>query len=498
MGTNTREKINDAIKFQQGGQLAEAEVLYSEILAEEPNNASVLNLLGLLKIQSNMFEQAVELIKKAVELNPCDYFCESLGRAYFESGDYENAVISYNKSLEFSPDNFDAWFNLGLAYKSRTKYDEAIEAYNCALKIKPNNPDVFFNLANIYEYKNDTETSLEYYKKAYEYNVNDSGIHYFMGVAHLKLKHWKEGWEHYEGRPSRECGILTQALQYKEQMTKPLWQGEPIRDKTLFIYYESGLGDSLMYARYFPMIRKMCAKVLFKPQVCFIDFFKENNYGMEIIETMTMPEDVVFDTHIPLMSIPYVLQLNSEEQIPLPEGFLRANPIKVQKYKEKYFNHDKFKIGIKWQGNPAYALDRIIPLSAFYKIFNLPGTQFYSVQKGSGEEELETLPNGFELVDLGSTFDDFSDTAAAIENMDLVICNDTSVAHLAAGMGKPCWILLPFVQNWRWHNDLTYSPWYKSVKLFKQVEPGNWDEVFERVYVELKKDLFERQNWQVE
>lgn len=490
MGLSSKEKINNAIKLHQSGEFAEAETLYLEVLGEEPNNPSVLNLLGLLKIQNSEFEQAVSFIIKAVELNPCDYFYESLGRAYFELGDFENAVESYKKALEFNPSNFDAWFNLGLAYKSQIKYDQAIEAYNRALEIKPNNPDVFFNLANIYEYKNDTETSLEYYKKAYEYNVLDSGIHYFMGVAHLKLKHWKEGWEHYEGRPSRECGILTQALQYKEQMeTKPLWQGEPIQDKTLFIYYESGLGDSLMYARYFPMIRQMCTKVLFKPQVCFIDLFKENNFEMEIIETMTMPEDVVFDVHIPLMSIPYVLQLNSEEQIPLPEGFLKANADKVQKYREKYFNHDKFKIGIKWQGNPAYALDRIIPLQSFYKLFNLPNTQFYSVQKGSGEEELENLPKDFELIDLGATFDDFSDTAAAIENMDLVICNDTSVAHLAAGMGKPCWILLPFVQNWRWHNDLSYSPWYKSVKLFKQIEPENWGEVFERVYDDLKNLL---------
>lgn len=490
MGISIKEKINDAIKLQQSGDLAEAERLYLEILGEEPNNPSVLNLLGLLKIQSREFGQAVSFIKKAVELNPCDYFCESLGRAYFELGDFENAVESYRKALGFNQNNFDAWFNLGLTYKSQLKYDRAIEAYNRALEIKPNNPDVFFNLANIYEYKNDTVTALDYYKKAYEYNVNDEGIHYFMGVSYLKLKQWKEGWEHYEYRPSREFGIVTQTLQYTQQMrTKPLWQGEPIKDKTLFIYYESGLGDSLMYARYFPMIRQMCAKVLFKPQVCFIDLFKENNFGMEIIETMTMPDKVIFDVHIPLMSIPYVLQLNSEGQIPLPEGFLKANPDKVQRYKEKYFNNDKFKIGIKWQGNPAYALDRIIPLSAFYKIFNLPDTQFYSVQKGSGEEELENLPKDFKLIDLGSTFNDFSDTAAAIENMDLVICNDTSVAHLAAAMGKPCWILLPFVQNWRWHNDLSYSPWYKSVKLFKQIAPENWEEVFERVYEDLKNLL---------
>lgn len=454
MSVDARAQINIALQLHQSGNLLEAEKLYTEILAEYPDECNALNLLGFLKIQNNQFNDAILHLQRALSKYP-----------YF----------------------FDAWFNLGLAYKNNNQFDDAIIAYEKALSIEPDNAFVYFNLANIFESRNDTFKAIEYYEKAYEYSKdkNDSDIHFFLGICYLKAKNFEKGLFHHEYRPSKHFATHCQALIYKEQMeTKPLWMGEPITDKTLFVYYESALGDTLMYTRYLALIKDKCAKVLFKPQLCFVDFFKENNFGAEIIESKTLPENVVFDAHIPLMSIPFVLNLNTEE-IPLSEGYLKANIEKVKSYKEKYFNNNKFKIGIKWQGNMAYDWTRIIKFESFYKIFDLPGTQFYSVQKGEGIEELEKLPDKYNIIDLGITFNDFRDTAAALENLDLVICNDTSVAHLAGAMGKPCWILLPFVQNWRWHTDISYSPWYKSVKLFKQNEPDNWDEVLDRVYAEL-------------
>jgi ADP-heptose:LPS heptosyltransferase len=244
--------------------------------------------------------------------------------------------------------------------------------------------------------------------------------------------------------------------------------------------------------------------------------------GVEVIDSSYTEID--FDVHIPLMGVPYALGLNSEGQIPLAEGFLKPDPVKVQQYKQKYFfngetslindlvtphpnppqsasptpslvrlvprqqddlpqgGREKSKIGIKWQGNAAYDRNRIIPIEAFYNLFDLPNTQFYSIQKDDGSEELKNLPSKYNVIDLGSTFNDFTDTAAAIENFDLVICNDTSLAHLAGALGKPCYILLPYVSNWRWHDDFSYSPWYKSVKLFKQTTPDNWSDVFEKVF----------------
>lgn len=489
MPAKIQNQVNNALTQHQSGKLSEAEKLYLEILELAPDNTDTLNLLGLLKLQQQQFDDAIFYIKKAVALKPCAYFYVNLGTAYSDKEDYQNAIECFKKALEYNKEDYDAWFNLGFCYKQLKDYEKAIQAYQSAIAIKPNQADAYFNIGNIYEHQNETAIALEYYKKALEYR-DDNDNHYFLATSYLKTKNFKDGFRHYEHRPSKEFCIRTQEHQLKEVITsKPLWAGEDIKDKILFVYYEAGLGDTLMYARYIPILKDKCAKILFKPQLSLVNLFKDSNLNAEIID-ITMPDDeLIFDVHIPLMSIPYVLQLNSEDSIPFKDKVLYSNPQKVEDYKNKYFNNGKFKIGIKWQGNPHYDRNRIIPIEAFYKLFELPNTKFYSLQKGEGVEELEKIPKNYEIIDLGPTFNDFTDTAAAVENLDLVICNDTSVAHLVGAMGKPCWVLLPFVSNWRWHNDYSYSPWYESVKLFKQNKLDNWDNVFEEVYENLKSNI---------
>lgn len=483
MSADIKNKVAAALKLHQAGKFADAEALYKLILGIDSLNSDALNLLGLLKIQTKQFDEGIAYAKKAVELKPCAYFYENLGRAYSGCANYNEAIKSYKKSLELNPEDYDVCFNLALAYKKCGRFEEAIETYRLALKLNPDSADVYFNMANVYENINDTKKALEYYEKAKEHGVRDENINYFLAVSYLKVKDFKQGWKYYEDRPSKPFGIVTQRLQYGNLMDKPFWDGENIEGKILFVYYEAAFGDTLMYARYLPLLSRKCAKVLFKPQNNLVDLFKDSDFGVEILD---MPvENLQFDVQLPLMSVPYVLQLNSEEKIPLSEGYLKSNPDRVREYKFKYFDNDKFKIGIKWQGNAAYDRNRIIPLEKFYRLFDLPNTQFYSLQMDDGSQELKKLPSNYEVVDLSSSFNDFADTAAAIENLDLVICNDTSVAHLASAMGKKCWIMLPFVSNWRWHTDVSYSPWYKSVKLFKQTAVDDWDEVFENVYQEL-------------
>lgn len=488
MSANGNNQVSIALQLHQSGKLIEAEDVYAEILNNYPDNADAFNLFGLLKIQNNQLEEAVSYITRAIELKPCAYFYDNLGRAYLENYNLNDAIECFKKSLEFDQNNFDVWFNLALAYKNNMQFDKSVEIYQKALSIEPENASVYFNLANIYEQTGDTLSAIDYYEKAHKYNTDyeNNDINYALGISYLKVKNFEKGLKYYEYRQSKDFAVLCQTLQYKDLMTsKPLWNGEYMPDKTIFVYYESALGDTLMYARYLHLVKERCAKVLFKPQYCFIDLFKENNFGIEIIDSKTLPQDVVFDAHIPLMSIPYVLGLNTEE-IPFSEGYLKSNLKKVREYKEKYFNTKKIKIGIKWKGNAVHDLNRVLPIKSFYRFFDLPDTQFYSLQKGDGIEELENLQGDYNIINLGETFRDFSDTAATIENLDLIICNDTSVAHLAGAMGKPCWIMLPFIQNWRWHNDISYSPWYKSVKLFKQPQPYNWESVFNVAYEELK------------
>lgn len=507
MTLDLKARLSHALLFHQAGNLVEAEKLYLEILKDAPEDGNVLNLFGFLNVQTNRFSEAVSYLKKAVERYP---------------------------------NFFEAWFNLGLAYKGMDDFENAIFAYKKALEIEPENVTANFNLANVYECKNETDNAIVYYEYAYKYNKDetDMNIPYFLAICYIKAKNFEKGLPLHEFRHSKAFAIECQKAIHKDIETKPFWDGTPMPDKTIFVYYEAALGDTLQYVRYLDCLKGMFKKVLFKPQLAFVDFFKENNFGAEIIDGKTLPEDVVFDIHIPLISIPQVLGHFSEE-IPLSEGYLKANPEKVQYFKQKYFNNDKhyvmpelelaaeqktslfrhlitdnvyeiphkdgqcgstqsksrddatvkvknkLKIGFKWMGNTVYDMARVINIESFYKLFELPNTQFYSLQKGEGVEEFAKIPKEYNVIDLSEEFNDFGDTAAAIENLDLVICNDTSVAHLAAAMGKPTWILLPFVPNWRWHTDISYSPWYKSVKFFKQSEPNNWDDVFEQVYEKL-------------
>lgn len=494
MSSDLKEKMNQALTLHEGGNFIEAEKIYKEVLDTDGKNASILNLYGILKSQNKEFDKATELIKKAIEINPCAYFWGNLARVYFESANLSEAINANKKALEFEPNDFDALFNLALALKKNSQIEESIETYNKALSINPKSYDANYNLGNIFYFtKNDPQKAAIYYKKAQEIYPDDMNANYFLSISYIKTKNFKDGWKHYEYRISKESSILSQDLAIGNNLikSKPLWKENAeingFKDKTIFVYYEAGYGDTIMFARFLPLLEEKFAKVLFKPQISSIDLFKESFDGIEILDQTSYMKPIDFDYHLPVMSLPYALQIDSEEKIPFGSSYLKSNPDKVSFYKENYFNNDKFKIGIKWQGNTHYDEGRKISLEYFYKLFDLPNTKFYSVQKGEGIEQLEQC--NYDIVDLGETFNDFSDTAAALENLDLLICNDTSVANLAGALGKPCWMLLPFVQNWRWHTDISYSPWYKSIRMFKQNEPENWSQVFEAVEQELKKIL---------
>lgn len=486
MPTDLKTLIENALQLHRKGALIEAEKLYLEAINLNPLNASALNLIGLLKLQQRQLNEAISYLKKAVEIHPSAYLYNNLGQAYFESQDFDAAINNYEKALGLDDRYFDTWFNLGLTYKKTNKINESINAYNNALSIKPKDSSVYFNLGNLYEELNETIKAIENYEKAYEYSENepDNDIKYFLSICYIKAKNFEKGIPLHEFRPSKPFAIFSQKQLYPDIAKKPLWDGTDMPDKNIFVYYESALGDTLMYVRYLELLRNKFKKIFFQPQLCFIKLFKENNLGSTIMENV-IPDDIIFDVHIPLMSIPYVLGLNNEN-IPLRNGYIKANKEKSSIYKNKFFDNNKFKIGIKWMGNPENDLSRVISINSFTKILGIQNTQYYSLQKGEGTEELSKIPSEFNVIDLGETFGDFSDTAAAIDNLDLIICNDTSIAHLAGAMGKHCWILLPFVQNWRWHTDISYSPWYESVKLFKQTTPGNWDSVFEQVLNKLK------------
>lgn len=480
-------KFQEAFSQHKKGQLTIARDLYLEILKDEPNNAEVWDLLGVLYYQVNKYQEAEDCIKKAIQLNPRLYYVENLARVYLDTEKFKISAELYEDLVKHSP-TYENYFNLAMAYKGNHDWQKAQKAYEKSLEINPDGYESYFNLAYIELNKNNPPKAIECYQKALEIKPDDWESLYFLSLAYMQNKDYEKGLEAFESRLCRQSAIVTQEKIYPNLMkSQPEWKGEDLTDKVLFTYYEAGFGDILMLYRYIPILTKMCKKLIIKPQKELAPLFRENSYGAEIIEIFDFEKEIYFDYHIPFLSIPYILGYKGEEVfVHHDDGYLNANPAKINYYKEKFCKNDKFKIGIKWQGNTHYDRERVLDVEDFFRLFDLPNTQFYSFQTYDGSEKFEKIKTKYNVIDLGSTFSNFSDTAGAIENMDLIISNDTSLVHLAGAMKKACWVLLPYIYNWRWHTDLSKCDWYDSVKIYRQADYGDWQSVFDRVEENLK------------
>lgn len=482
MNISEKEKFNKAFKLHSDGILDQAETVYNEILEENPNNAEVLNLLGILKLSQNKLEEAETFITKALSIKKDAYFYENLAKVYEGKKGFTKEIEILEEAINTLICGFEIYFLLGLAYKNNIEYEKAEKAYLKAIEINPKSEKACYNLASLYLFLNNPQKAIEYFQKCHEINPEDKEVLYFLSLGYLRIKDYKTGLKYFENRLCRNTAIISQQVTYPNILKKaPIWQGEDISDKTLYTYYEAGFGDMIMFARYLPELQKRCKKIILKPQKALVQLFKDNFPDVEIMNLFYEEDKINFDVHLPFLSLPYVLGLNNEEVFMHHDKYLKAVPEKVQYYKENFFNNDKFKIAIKWQGNTYYETDRVINVEAFAPLFDIPNVKVYSAQTFEGSEEFEKLSSKYDITDLASSFKNFSDTAGALENVDLVICSDTSLAHLAGAMGKPCIVLLPYNYNWRWHMDLTHCDWYDSVKLFRLGKKETWNELMLRV-----------------
>lgn len=477
-----KEKFNKAFKLHSEGELDKADAIYNEILQENPENAEVLNLSGILKLSQNKLKEAEKFIKKALSIKKDAYFYENLAKVYETEKDFPKEIEILEEACNANHFSFEIYFLLGLAYKNNIEYEKAEKAYLQAIKINPKSEKACYNLASLYLFLNNPQKAIEYFQKCHEINPDDKEVLYFLSLGYLRIKDYQTGLKYFENRLCRNTAILSQQVTYPNILKKaPIWHGEDISDKTLYTYYEAGFGDMIMFARYLPELQKRCKKIILKPQKPLVQLFKDNFPDVEIMNLFYEEDKIHFDVHLPFLSLPYVLGLKNEEIFMHHDKYLKAVPEKITYYKEKFFNNDKFKIAIKWQGNTYYETDRVINVEAFAPLFDLPNVKIYSAQTFEGSEEFEKLSSKYDITDLASSFKNFSDTAGALENVDLVICSDTSLAHLAGAMGKPCIVLLPYNYNWRWHMNLDHCNWYDSVKLFRLGKKETWNELMLRI-----------------
>jgi len=462
-------------------------------LNENPNDFLICVEIGEIHYQLKEYENALTFYKKASVLNPKEIALNlSIGLIYGKINDYNRAFDCYEQILKHN-DNSEkflkikagAYLNLANIYYDNNDFDKSVELLEKAIGLSPKYSNLYMNLGNSYRAKNDIEKATSCFKKALELDKNNAEGRYNLGEIQLLQGDFKNGFANYEYRLLRSSNNIIEYPDFK----KPRWQGENLEGKTIFVCGEQGFGDAIQFSRFFYKLKQRGAKVLYNSWESLTELFKQNELICPDIIPLNRHKtdndfELCFDYYIPLMSLPYVLE-TTKETIPFSSQYIFATQGKTGKFKGILMSDkNKFKIGIKWRGNTNIALQRVISLKEFYVLGDVSDVSFYSFQKDAKPEEIEgTL---FNLnADLVQYFKDFSDTAGALANMDLLITNDSSMAHLGGAMGVKTWIILPYISEWRWGLDSDTSPWYDSIKLFRQKAVGDWSEVF----LEVKKEL---------
>ncbi|OGI18021.1 MAG: hypothetical protein A2255_00545 [Candidatus Melainabacteria bacterium RIFOXYA2_FULL_32_9] len=479
---NTSEKFQKALELHYAGSIDEAELLYEELLGEMPQDDLLLSYLSLIAIDKKDFDKAINYTNQAISINPDPKYYEDLANLYYDKKDFNKAIEAYLQVLTLDPNNHNILFNLGLSFLSEDRVDEAIDFFKKALSVNPDDAEIYYNLALAYVEKCEFKEAINSLNHSIKIKPDYPDANFLLGCIFLQTSNFEEGWKLYEWRFFKKDAI--ELLNF----SKPRWDGSDIKDKTIYVYHEQGYGDSIMFARFLPLLSTISKKVLFKPQAGLEKLFKESNLPVDIIDNSVPSFNLEFDTYIHLLSLPGILKVN-QYNIPFKNNYLKSNKEKTNQYKQEYFNNEQFKIGIAWQSNPNIEKKRPIPLKYFYKLAGLKNIKLYSLQKGYGIEQLDNIPEEVEIINIGKTFNNFSDTAAAIQNLDLVITIDTSIAHLSGSLGKSTLVLLPYSPDWRWLLDSENSIWYDSLKLYRQKTPGDWDETMKRILLDIKDIL---------
>uniref|UniRef100_Q3ATU8 TPR repeat n=1 Tax=Chlorobium chlorochromatii (strain CaD3) TaxID=340177 RepID=Q3ATU8_CHLCH len=542
--------LQQGVQLHKSGKQNEAELCYQKILQLQPNHADALHLLGVLSFQKENYSQSLELLNQAIAIKSdfaSAYFNRGLvlknlsqfekaiedfnkaieqkpeyASAYHSRGtvqkelkQFDAALKSYEKAIALKPDYTEAYCNRGNALQLLKRFNEAIDSYNKAIALKPQYAEAYSNRGVVFRELKELDTSLDNFNKAIELKADYAEAYSNRGVVFRELKmldnaladfnkaielkkdyaiaYWNkslvllllgnfaEGWQCYEWRWKK-----ADFTSPKRNFTQPLWLGEEsIADKTILLHSEQGLGDTIQFCRYAPLVAELGARVVLEiPSSLALLLQPLDGVAEVIVKGKTLPP---FDYHCPLLSLPLAFK-TTLETIPFPTKYLSLPSHKIKQWQQRIGNIAKPRIGLVWSGSTKHKNDhnRSIELSKLLEY--LPDHYHYiSLQKELRESDKATLEATANMVHFGDELHDFTDTAALCELVELVISVDTSVAHLAAALGKPTWILLPFIPDWRWLLDRNDTPWYASATLYRQHTRDDWTAALERLHEDLRQ-----------
>jgi tetratricopeptide (TPR) repeat protein len=456
------------------GKLQEAIVGCEYALSFDKNSAEIHNLLGQINEAQGQLEAAAQSFQTAIVLKPG--FAEAhnnLGRILEAQGCLQEAEVRCRKALALQPQFAEAHYNLGTALLSQGRWGEAAACYQCALTIKANFFEAYNGLGLALAEQSQFTEALAVYQHVLKHKPDLAETHCQAALILLLLGNFEAGWSEYEWR------WQTDKFSHRT-FSAPPWDGSSLQGKTILLYAEQGLGDMIQFVRYAPLIKSMGATVIVETFAPLLSLLSTCS-GVDRLLTYGQPPPPI-DTYAPLMSLPRVLG-TCLHNIPTDIPYLRvpAEHIPDQHLRNQLTQEgSEFKVGLVWAAKSQHRLNhkRYCPLAALEPLLGLAGVRWFSLYKGEHAAELESYQN--RVSDLGSLFVDFADTSWVVEQLDLVISVDTAVAHLAGALGRPVWILLPFIPDWRWLLGREGSPWYPTARLFRQSTPGDWSSAIEQ------------------
>ena len=477
------ELLQYGIQHQTIGRLNEAEAAYRKALSISPRHPDALHLLGMAAFQRGQGEAAVDLIGRAIAEKPqIAMYHYNRGNVLSELGRLGEAIDSYNVARQRKPDFPDLYTGLGLALRAANRLEEAEDSLREAVRRDPGDASLHCNLASLLSDRGRLDDAEAALREAMRLAPDSAEYPFNLGMTQLLAGRLQEGFATYQARWNVPPMV-------PRGFKQPLWQGEPLDGRVLLVHAEQGLGDTLQFCRYMALFHPD-DQVILEAQRPLIRLLG----SLPGVKTIVAGGDPLpnFDVHCPLLTLPVAFGTQLAT-IPATIPYLRPDPADVARWRERLAGAVGLRVGLVWAGKPdLQEVDRkrSLRFEQVEPILDLEGITFVSLQKGpAAEKQLAESAFASSVRDWTAELGDFADTAALIDMLDLVIGVDTSVIHLAGALGKPVWLLNRFNTCWRWLLDRDDSPWYPTLRQFRQTQPGDWAGVFAQVRVALTEAL---------
>lgn len=471
--------FQQALQLHQGGQHQAALPLYEQVIQLHPRHSDALHLAGVLRLQAGDPEQAIDLITRCIKIDRQNASAHAnRGAACQALGQLELAMLNFNKAIEFNPRLDSGWNNRANLLMRLERNTEALSDLDEALRLNPASFEAHTNRGNALSRLGRHAEATRSYERAVELAPHATASRWSLGMNLLRLGNFDRGWQHAEARLDhwRNMG-------WRARDGERLQPQTDLAGKTVLLYREQGLGDTLQFSRFAKQVHERGARVLLEVQPELVELLSRACPFAQVVSSdRELPP---FSHSCPLLSLPLVLR-TQPDQIPPPTPGVTASADQMELWQTRLGERRALRVGVVWSGNPDHVDDaqRSIPLSTFKSLF-CEGIDWISLHKDVRASDQPALDQSPAIRSFGEHLHSFSDTAALIAQLDLVICVDSSVAHLAGTLGKETWLLLPFNPDWRWLTERSDTPWYPGMTLYRQTERGNWTEVLDRVRREL-------------